>query len=144
MNYDDFLQSLKMEDENLYQQYIQQKDKGFSRNRKAILADMNNNNIYRNFTNMDLNNNNNRQIMKLNDHRTVLYISYLYVSSKYRSLGLGATLLNMAIQRASLLNLNSVVLIVDTENQKVLDFYMKKGFIYDQQLRRYDRYDILS
>ena len=84
------------------------------------------------------------EMMKLNDGRKVLYISYLYVSSKYRNLGLGDTLLNTAIQRASLLNANSVVLITDTEDQKVFDFYMKKGFMYDTNLRRYDKYDVLS
>lgn len=84
------------------------------------------------------------EIMKLDDGRTVLYISYLYVSSKYRNTGLGHSLLNMGIQRASLLHMNAVVLIADTEDQLVFEFYMKRGFMYDPFLRRYDRYDVLS
>lgn len=84
------------------------------------------------------------EIMKLNDGRNVLYISYLYVSSKYRNVGLGSALLNKAIVRASLLNANTVILIVDTEDQKNVDFYMKRGFVYDPYLRRYDKYDVLS
>ena len=84
------------------------------------------------------------EIIVLNDGRKVLYISYLYVSSKYRGMSLGSNLLKMAIDKASALNMNSVVLIVDTEDQRALDFYMKKGFMYDQYLRRYDRYDVLS
>jgi ribosomal protein S18 acetylase RimI-like enzyme len=84
------------------------------------------------------------EIIKLDDGRSVLYISYLYVSSKYRDMGLGGSLLNMAIQKAQSMNMNSIVLIVDTEDQYVLDFYMKRGFMYDTYLRRYDRYDVLS
>jgi len=84
------------------------------------------------------------EVMKLNDTRMVLYVSYLYVSSKYREHGLGTELLNLVIDKASLLNLSNIVLTVDTEDQRVLDFYMKKGFMYDTSLRKYDRYDILS
>jgi ribosomal protein S18 acetylase RimI-like enzyme len=84
------------------------------------------------------------EIMRLNDGRMVLYICYLYVGSKYRGNKFGTTLLEMAINRAKLLQLNAVVLICDTEDVRVLDFYMMKGFMYDSYLRRYDRYDVLS
>lgn len=84
------------------------------------------------------------EVMGLNDGRSVLYISYLYVASRYRGQGLGTVLLRRMIERGELLGLNAVALICDTEDQRVLTFYMTKGFMYDVSLRRYDRYDVLS
>jgi len=84
------------------------------------------------------------EYVKLDDGRNVAYVSYLYVSSKFRGAGIGTILLNTLINKAMMAKVDDIVLISDTEDQKVLDFYFKKGFIYDLQLRRYDRYDILS
>lgn len=84
------------------------------------------------------------EVMRLNDGRLVLFISYLYVASKFRNLGYGKVLLEKYIDFAKKMHLASVVLICDTEDNKVSDFYMTKGFMYDQFLRRYDRYDVLS
>jgi ribosomal protein S18 acetylase RimI-like enzyme len=83
------------------------------------------------------------EYMSLADGRQVIYINYIYIGSKYRNNKLGSKLLYRIIGYAQERNLN-IMLICDTYNDKILDFYMKKGFMYDLQLRRYDRYDVLS
>jgi Acetyltransferases len=84
------------------------------------------------------------EIIKLNDGRTVLYISYLYIAARYRCNGFGTILLNQYIDLAKKINMDAIVLICDTDNQRVLDFYLLKGFMYDIYLRRYDKYDVIS
>ena len=79
----------------------------------------------------------------LTDGRQIIYINYIYIGSKYRDNKLGSKLLYRIIGYAQERNMN-VMLICDTDNEKVLDFYMKKGFMYDLQLRRYHRFDVLS
>jgi GNAT superfamily N-acetyltransferase len=84
------------------------------------------------------------EIMKLHDGRTVYYVSYLYISESYRGTGLGSKLLSFAVNKVKGLGVNTIMLTADTENQAVYDFYLKKGFMLDPVLRRYERYDVLS
>lgn len=84
------------------------------------------------------------EVMRLNDGRLVLYISYLYVATKYRDNGFGSTLLKQMINKAHKLHVDAVVLTCDTADEKVLDFYTMKGFMYDPYLRNYNRHDVLS
>jgi GNAT superfamily N-acetyltransferase len=84
------------------------------------------------------------QVMRLNDGRLVLYINYLYVASNYRSKGFGSILLKRMINKALTMHLDAIILICDTLDEKIFDFYMLKGFMYDPYLRRYDRHDVLS
>ena len=84
------------------------------------------------------------EMMKLDDERNVLFISYIFVSKKYRGDGIGSIFIKDCVEYAKQKGLEAIVLICDTEDQKVLDFYLKKGFMYDLKLRRYDKYDVLS
>lgn len=84
------------------------------------------------------------EIMRLNDGRLVFYIAYFFIGKNYRKHGLGSTLINRIIKKANDMNLDAVVLTCDTYDNKVLDFYLYKGFMYDPYLRRYDRHDVLS
>ena len=84
------------------------------------------------------------ELMKLDDGRYVLFINYLYVGTKYRNNGLGTILLNKMIGYAKFKSMDAVMLIADTEDDKVMNFYLGKGFMYDQYLRRYDKYDVLT
>ena len=84
------------------------------------------------------------EIMHLDDGRNVLYISYLYVAPSWRNKKIGKQLLQKAISYANGKHLDAVVLIADTDDDKVINFYMTKGFMHDLQLRRYDKYDVFS
>lgn len=84
------------------------------------------------------------ELMHLDDQRYVLFINYLYVGKKYRRNGLGSILMNKMIGYAGFKSMDAVTLICDTEDSKVLNFYLNKGFMYDPFLRRYDKYDVLT
>lgn len=84
------------------------------------------------------------EMMHLDDQRYVLFINYLYIGSKYRRNGLGTILMNKIIGYAKFKSMDAVMLICDTEDTKVLNFYFNKGFMYDAFLRRYDKYDVLT
>jgi ribosomal protein S18 acetylase RimI-like enzyme len=83
------------------------------------------------------------EVMRLNDGRLVLYISYIYIAKKYRNKGLGSTLLKQITFKAKELHLDAVLLTRDTNDKRVYEFYLQKGFTYDPYLRRYSRYDVL-
>ena len=83
------------------------------------------------------------EIIKLNDGRSILYITYLYTSSKFRKLGLASKLIDTAQNIVNKNNLDGIMLTCDTENKQVYDFYLKKGFMPDLVLRRYTRHDVL-
>lgn len=84
------------------------------------------------------------ELMKLDDGRYVLYISYIYVGSRYRRNGLGSVLINKMIDYAKFKGMDALMLICNTEDIRVMNFYFDKGFAYDQYLRRYDKYDVLT
>ncbi|ARF09047.1 acetyltransferase GNAT family protein [Catovirus CTV1] len=84
------------------------------------------------------------EIMNLDDGRKVYYISYLYVSHLFRKHGFASKLLSIVIDLTKNLGLNAVMLICDTENNEVHDFYAKRGFMLDMKLRRYEKHDVFS
>jgi GNAT superfamily N-acetyltransferase len=75
--------------------------------------------------------------------RKVYYVTYLYTSDKYRNSGLASKLIKFIEKNASNLNLNGIMLTTNTENKKVYDFYLKRGFMPDLLLRTYSKYDVL-
>lgn len=79
----------------------------------------------------------------LADGRKVFYISYIYIAQTFRNKKLGSKLLELVINNSRTLNFDGVMLICDTEDQPVFEFYQKRGFMPDLILRRYDRYDVL-
>lgn len=84
------------------------------------------------------------ELMRLNDGRFVLYISYLYIAKKYRKHGFGSNLLKQAINKAKAFRTDAVILTCDTQNENVINFYMMHGFMYDPYLRKHNRHDIFS
>jgi ribosomal protein S18 acetylase RimI-like enzyme len=83
------------------------------------------------------------EIMTLNDKRNVLYITYIFTAPKYRNKGIASMLLNKAEEIAKLKDLHGILLTCDTEDKKVYDLYIKRGFMLDFHLRRYTKYDVL-
>lgn len=84
------------------------------------------------------------EILELDDGKTVLYIDYLYVVSTYRELGIASKILDILISKVNSWDISGIMLTMDTENKKIYDFYLKRGFMPDQKYRRYERHDILS
>jgi len=83
------------------------------------------------------------KIMTLNDGRKVLYIYYLFTSIKFRKYGLASKLLEIADNVCSKNMLDGIMLTCDSQNDKVYNFYLKKGFMPDLLLRTYGRYEVM-
>jgi ribosomal protein S18 acetylase RimI-like enzyme len=84
------------------------------------------------------------EFMRLRDSRIVFYINYLYVAVCVRNHGLGSRLINNLNRDVLNMNAKYILLSCDTENDRIFDFYQKKGFMPDLMLRKYSKYDILS
>ena len=84
------------------------------------------------------------EIMKLNDGRIVYYMSYFYVAKPYRVKGIGSQMMNMIIEKCKSRRISYIMLMCDTEDTAVHDFYLMRRFMPDPILRRYDRYDVLT
>jgi len=78
----------------------------------------------------------------LADGREVLYIYYLFTSQKFRNMGLASTLLDTSKQFSNKNNCTGIMLTCDTDNTKVHNFYLKKGFMPDMLMRTYNKYDV--
>ncbi len=72
----------------------------------------------------------------------VFFINYLYVCSKFRNMHLGTTLINNSKKIVKMNNLDGLVLMCDTENEKNMIFYHKLGFKLDPD-RLNQKHDIL-
>lgn len=83
------------------------------------------------------------EIMLLNDKRHVFYISYIYVAPSYRNKGIASTLLEIVSQNIGQNNLDGILLTTDTEDRKLFDFYIKRGYKPDEQLRTYRQHEVL-
>jgi ribosomal protein S18 acetylase RimI-like enzyme len=80
----------------------------------------------------------------LADGRKVFFINYVYINKMHRKKGIASTLMDKVTEYAKKLKLDNIVLICDTENTKVYEFYLKRGFMLDMTLRRYEQHDVLS
>ncbi len=75
-------------------------------------------------------------------NKKVFFINYLYVCPKFRNMHLGTTMINNSKKIVKINNLDGLVLMVDTENEKNMIFYHKLGFTLDAD-RLNQRHDIL-
>jgi ribosomal protein S18 acetylase RimI-like enzyme len=78
----------------------------------------------------------------LPDSRQILFINYIYISKRFRSKGLGRQLMLMAVDDASEHKVDGIMLIYDTDNVYVDNFYKKLGFMLDVNMRRFHRHDV--
>lgn len=81
-------------------------------------------------------------IMILDDRRKVLFISYIYVAKNERNKKLGSILLKEAEIFAKKINCIGIMLIFDTYQPKLVNFYEVHGYMLDINLRRYERHDV--
>ena len=82
------------------------------------------------------------EVKKLNDGRNVFFITYIYVSGQMRAHGIGNKLLAKAESICKEKNLSGIMLICDTSDSFVLNWYQNKGYMEDLYLRNYSRYDV--
>lgn len=83
------------------------------------------------------------ETMILPDGRNAYYLSYIYVVSRYRKLGIGALILKHIVAFCVNSGINFVVLMCDTCNNGVVKFYKKHGFVFDTMLRTNKKHDVM-
>ncbi len=81
-------------------------------------------------------------IQTLNDTRKVIYIGYIYVSTKLRERSIGSSLLAYVEQIAKQNECDGVLLTADTQKGELIGFYEKRGYMLDLYLRRFQRHDV--
>lgn len=79
---------------------------------------------------------------KFPDGRYGYYISYLYVLKSYRNKKIGSTLMNMLINNAKNQGIKFILLTCDTDDTKVVNFYIKYGFKVDSSLGGSKRHNV--
>ena len=83
------------------------------------------------------------EITIIENLRQIMHISYLFTSPVYRSKGIATYLLNLIQIYAQEQNINTLSLTFDTYNKSLEKFYLNNYFVYDSNLRSYQRYDML-
>lgn len=81
-------------------------------------------------------------IMILEDGRKVLFVSYLFVGPSLRNNGLGKKLMFESFTLGNNEFCDGVMLIYDTTDKQLREFYGKLGFMLDFNLRRYEKNDV--
>jgi ribosomal protein S18 acetylase RimI-like enzyme len=77
------------------------------------------------------------------DTKILYHIYYLFVTPDHRMRGLGTKLLNLNKKYANKLNMKYMTLTFDTYNKRLLKFYNSNDFKFNDNLRSYQRYDML-
>ncbi|VBB18310.1 N-acyltransferase [Yasminevirus sp. GU-2018] len=75
--------------------------------------------------------------------RQLMHIYYLYTSPTYRGHGIATYLMNVLQKYSQKLNIPAISLTFDTYNKQLEKFYLANGFVYDSNLRSYQRNDML-
>ncbi len=84
------------------------------------------------------------EFMKLDDGRSVYYLSYIYIIKSWRKKGIGSYIMNLLTEQCKKHDVHYLMLICDTEDPLVYNFYLTRGFMPDLKLRRYEKYDVMS
>jgi len=82
------------------------------------------------------------EIIYFEDGRKVLFISYIYVAPVLRNSGLGKKLMVYAFSYGNDNFCDGVMLIYDSTDKLLRNFYGKLGFMLDFNMRRYERHDV--
>ena len=82
------------------------------------------------------------KIMILEDGRKVLFISYLFVAPSMRNNGLGKKIMFESYEIAGIEYCDGIMLIYDTTDRQLRNFYGKLGFMLDFNMRRYEKNDV--
>lgn len=83
------------------------------------------------------------EIMVLNDGRKVFYINYIFTGKYFRKQGFGSKLLKFVEKLTKKFGYDGVLLTCNTEDDKIYNFYLMRGYMPDLVLRQYKKHDIL-
>lgn len=83
------------------------------------------------------------EISTIPDGRHAYYLSYIYVAPKYRHLKIGSFLIKKIIDKCKYDGIPFIVLTCDCENQQLINFYKKFGFVFDSNLKKNKRHDVM-
>jgi ribosomal protein S18 acetylase RimI-like enzyme len=75
--------------------------------------------------------------------KQLMHIYYLYTSPMHRGNGLATHMLNMIQKYSKERNITTISLTFDTYDKQLERFYMNNHFVYDSNLRSYERHDML-
>jgi len=84
------------------------------------------------------------EIKMLNDNRLVYYISYMYVSQKYRNKSIGKKMMIMIENIVKKMNIKYIVLTADQSNVKLMKFYKNFGYQQDVLLKTNNENEVFS
>lgn len=75
--------------------------------------------------------------------RQLMHIYYIFTAPVYRSRGFSTNMINLIQKYAKELNVTTLSLTFDTYNKTLERFYSNNYFVYDENLRSYQRYDMM-
>lgn len=81
---------------------------------------------------------------QLNDGRLCYYITYIYVGGKYRDHKIGSRLMDILQERCGIWGIQFVLLTCDVTDNKVVNFYKKRGFSPDSVLKNGTQHEVFS
>ena len=83
------------------------------------------------------------EITVIENLKQLMHISYLFTSPVYRGKGIATYMLNRIQVYAQQNNINTLSLTFDTYKKSLEKFYLNNHFVYDSNLRSYQRYDMM-
>lgn len=83
------------------------------------------------------------EVTVIENLRQLMHIYYIFTAPVNRGRGFSTYMLNMLQKYAKELNINALTLTFDTYNKDLERFYTNNHFVYDENLRSFQRYDML-
>lgn len=80
----------------------------------------------------------------LQDGRLVYYITYIFVGGKYRNKKIASRLIEKLIERCEGWGIGFILLTFDIKDQRLLQFYTKRGFQPDPILKNGTQHEVYS
>ena len=84
------------------------------------------------------------EIIKIDNGNMVFFINYLYVSEKYRNMGIGSKLLDIIIKKVKHWKIDDIMLLCDSMNDSLNGFFGNRHFYVNTTYAQNERFEILS
>lgn len=83
------------------------------------------------------------EVTVIENLKQLMHIAYLFTSPVHRGKGIATYMLNIVQIHAQQLNIATLSLTFDTYDKPLEKFYLNNYFVYDSNLRSYQRHDML-
>lgn len=83
------------------------------------------------------------EITMVDDLKRLMHIYYIYTALNYRSKGIATYMLDLIGTYTQEANITTLSLTFDTYDKKLENFYINNGFVYDPNMRSYQRHDMM-